>query len=265
MIDIRNGNCAELLTQLADGSIDLTVTSPPYDNLRTYNGYSFDFETIARELYRVTKPGGVVVWNVNDATINGSETGTSFKQVLFFQSVGFKIHDTMIWEKTGSGALGSNLCYAQNFEFMFVLSKGRPNSINLICDRENVIKSGKVTVNASLTADKKSTARIVQRKPYGKRTNVWRMQPQQKTEHPAPFPESLARDHILSWSKPGDVVFDPFLGSGTTGKMAIQESRRFIGMEISEEYCRIAIDRIRAAMPKAANDEPPPDAEEANR
>jgi DNA modification methylase len=124
---------------LPDDSIDLTVTSPPYDNLRTYKGYVFDFEAIAKELYRVTKPGGVVVWVVGDATIDGSETGTSFRQALYFKEIGFNLHDTMIWEKTGSGAFGSVLCYAQNFEYMFVFSKRKPNAINLIKDRENVV------------------------------------------------------------------------------------------------------------------------------
>lgn len=257
--DLRLGDCLELMQDLPDASIDLTVTSPPYDNMRTYNGFTFQFEPIARELWRVTKEGGVIVWNVNDATINGSETGTSFKQVLYFQSLGFNIHDTMIWEKTGSGALGSQLCYAQNFEFMFVLSKGRPNAINLIRDRENVIKSGAVKVNCALTADRSSQSRTVQRKPFGKRTNIWKMQPQQRTEHPAPFPEALARDHIISWSEAGDQVLDVFMGSGTTGVACIQTGRKFLGMELSREYFDIAKVRIETAVFGAANENTSPD------
>src|SRR5690554_1628227 len=142
-----------------EGVIDLTVTSPPYDNLRTHKGYEFNFEEIAKELYRVTKDGGVIVWVVNDATIKGSETGTSFRQALYFKEIGFNLHDTMIWEKTGSGAFGSVLCYAQNFEYMFVFSKGKPNAINLIKDRENVVKSGQVKVNAAIDADKNYSTR----------------------------------------------------------------------------------------------------------
>jgi site-specific DNA-methyltransferase (adenine-specific) len=125
---------------MPDNFIDLTVTSPPYDDLRTYNGYCFDFENVAKELFRVTKQGGVVVWNVNDATKNGSETLTSFRQVLFFNQIGFNV-ETMIWEKTGSGCLGSNKFYGQNFEYMFILTKGMPKTTNLICDRENKVKS----------------------------------------------------------------------------------------------------------------------------
>lgn len=243
-INLMLGDNINLLASVQSETVDLTVTSPPYDDLRTYTGFSFDFEGLAKELFRVTKPGGVVVWNVADATKNGSESGTSFRQVLYFMQIGFNLHDTMIWEKTGSGALGSNLCYAQNFEYMFVLSKGRPKSINLICDRENVIKSGKVTVNGALTPDKNFKNRVVDRKPFGKRTNVWRIQPQQKSEHPAPFPEQLAKDHILSWSNPGDMVLDPFMGSGTTGFMAREIGRNFMGMELSPKYFAIAWDRI---------------------
>lgn len=248
-IQLMQGDCLEILPTLADGSVDITVTSPPYDNMRTYNETLNDWceskwRLIIVELYRITKSGGVVVWNVGDATVNGSETGTSFRQVIHAMDCGFNLHDTMIWEKTGSGALGSQLCYGQNFEYMFVFSKGRPNAVNLICDRENVVKSGKVTVNSSLKANKTATTRVVERKPFGKRTNVWKIQPQQKSEHPAPFPENLARDHILSWSNPGDLVFDPFLGSGTTGKMALLTGRNFIGIERDENYFNIARQRI---------------------
>jgi DNA modification methylase len=225
-------------------SIDLVVTSPPYDNLRTYGGHTWDFEGVAQQLWRVIKPGGVVVWVVNDATVNGSETGTSFRQALRFMEIGFWLHDTMIWEKTGSGALGSPDCYAQNFEFAFVLSSGKPKSLNLISDRRNVITSGLVAVNSGLKADKSSTSRIVERKEYGKRTNVWKVAPAQRADHPAPFPDDLARDHILSWSNEGDIVLDPFSGSGTTAKMAKHNGRKYIGIEINPEYCEIAAKRL---------------------
>ena len=243
---LMKGDCLERMKEIQDATVDLTVTSPPYDNMRKYNGFTFDFEAVADELYRATKLGGVVVWNVADATINGSETGTSFRQALYFMERGFNLHDTMIWEKTGSGALGSQLCYAQNFEFMFVFSKGKPKAINLICDRENVVKSGKVKVNAGLTAEKTAKSRFIERKPFGKRTNVWRIQPQQRTEHPAPFPEALARDHIISWSNPGDVVLDPFLGSGTTGVACKNTNRKFIGIELDDHYFEIGKNRILA-------------------
>ena len=238
------GDNVEVMLQMPSESIDLVVTSPPYDNLRTYGGHTWDFEGVANQLWRVIKPGGVVVWVVNDATVDGSETGTSFRQALRFMEIGFRLHDTMIWEKTGSGALGSQNCYGQNFEYVFVFSKEKPKSLNLIKDRKNVIASGKMSVNGHLTPDKQSTSRVVELKEYGKRTNVWRIVPEQQVDHPAPFPEPLARDHILSWSNEGDIVLDPFSGSGTTAKMAKHNGRKYIGIEINEPYCEIAKKRL---------------------
>ena len=250
-IELKQGDCLELMKDIPDGSVDLTVTSPPYDNLRTYNGnidqWSFEkFKEIAKELYRVTANGGVVVWIVADATINGSETGTSFRQALWFMNLGFNLHDTMIWEKTGNGCLGSQNAYGQVFEYMFVFSNGKIKTHNLIKDRENKIKSGTVKVNARLV-DGKGYSRVVERKPFGKRNNIWRINQQQKSEHPAPFPEQLAKDHIISWSNEGDTVLDCFMGSGTTGKMAVLNNRHFIGIELDEGYFEIAKKRIEEA------------------
>ena len=234
------------MARMPDGFVDLTVTSPPYDDLRTYNGYCFDFENVAKELFRVTKQSGVVVWNVNDSTRDGCESCTSYRQVLFFKDIGFNI-ETMIWEKTGSGCLGSNLFYGQNFEFMFILTKGKPKTTNLICDRENKVKSGTVKVNSSLNQSGKGTTRIIERKPFGKRNNIWRFDTQKGSEHPAPFPEQLANDHIISWSNENDLVYDCFMGSGTVAKMSILNNRNFIGSEISSEYCNIIEERIKKA------------------
>ena len=244
---IMLGDCLDIMRQMDDGCIDLTVTSPPYDNLRKYNGYCFDFKNIAKELYRITKDGGVVVWDVNDATVKGSETGTSFRQALQFMGCGFNLHDTMIWIKDGGGAVGSNKCYTQNFEYMFVFSKGTPKAINLIYDKPD----GSYGIDKSGVGRRKDNGekKIETRKPakeFSRRNNWWYIPPQKGGKHPAVFPEQLATDHILSWSNPGDVVFDPFMGSGTTAKMAMLNGRRFIGCEISEEYCNIIKERLDA-------------------
>ncbi len=251
MIDLRLGDCKEVLKSIPDESIDLTVTSPPYDNLRTYNGFVFDFEGIARELFRVTKKGGVVVWVVGDATINGSETGTSFKQALFFKEIGFNLHDTMIYNKGAQGgAKGSNYCYTQAFEYMFIFGKGKINSINLLKDRENkYIKKGKSSMRKK---NGKTIEFTVSGYSHSKRTNVWDIRggwmvgstDKIAFQHPATFPESLAHDHIISWSNEGDTVLDPFLGSGTTAKISKKLNRNFIGIEISAEYLDIAKKRI---------------------
>lgn len=249
---IYNMDCVEGMKQIPDNSIDLTVTSPPYDNLRKYNGFSWNFEQCARELHRITKPGGVVVWIVGDAVINGSESGTSFRQALFFMECGFKLHDTMIYKKAGCSLPSPNR-YLQCFEYMFILSKGKPKTYNLICDRKNRFKRWGKTVQVR-EADGSQTVR--QTKPfreYGRRYNIWRYvaglasTDAKAFHHPAVFPEQLAADHIISWSNPGDTVLDPFMGSGTTAKMAIKLDRKFIGFEISEEYCNIANQRIKTA------------------
>ena len=253
---IYQGDCFEVLKTFEDNSIDLTVTSPPYDNLRTYggviDGWSFEkFQGIARELYRITKEGGVVVWVVADATIKGSETGTSFKQALYFMECSFNLHDTMIWQKASYVPLTHNR-YEQEFEYMFVLSKGKPKTFNPIkveckyagtttwgdasfhkTNDSGLIKVGKKVVNDTKIKGnvfRYDTAKASKRGEYG--------------GHPAPFPEALANDHILSWSNEGDIVLDPFMGSGTTGFVANKLGRHYIGIELNPEYVEMARRRI---------------------
>lgn len=243
---IYNENCLDTMSRMPDNFIDLTLTSPPYDNLRDYKGYEFDFENIAKQLYRVTKEGGVVVWIVGDATINGSETGTSFRQALYFKEVGFNLHDTMIWKKQNF-ANPSMLRYHQIFEFMFILSKGKINTFNPIKDRLN-IEAGKGCYGINTVRQKNGSFKIRKKsinKEYGMRYNLWEIQTAHINPlHPAAYPEQLANDHILSWSNENDLVYDPFMGSGTTAKMCIANKRNWIGSEISSEYCKIIQKRI---------------------
>lgn len=258
-------NCLDTMANMPDNFIDLTVTSPPYDNLRTYNGYSFDFESIAKELYRVTKRGGVVVWVVGDATVKGSETGTSFKTaILFIEKAGFNLHDTMIYKR--QAAFPDVVRYYQEFEYMFVFSKGKPKTINLLRQNksESTIKRNNSGVHNSRherqqngeikKGDIKSIERVNNAKLDDTRVkgNIWEIATgsQKSTkdkiafDHPAIFPEQLANDHIISWSNENDLVYDPFIGSGTTAKMAKLNNRNFIGSEISEKYVEIAEKRI---------------------
>jgi len=253
--DLRMGDCLEIMGQMEAGSIDLTVTSPPYDNLRTYNGSLDDWteakwQAIISELYRVTADGGVVVWVVGDATVKGSETGTSFRQALWAMQCGFRLHDTMIWNKGGFSAVGALATrYAPVFEYMFVFSKGTAKAFNPIKDRPNKHAGSKLhgTIrNKDGTMKPVSSTGVIA--DFGQRFNIWDMDPQRQVGgHPAPFPETLARDHILSWSNTGDVVFDPFLGSGTTGKMALANGRKFIGIERDPTYFAIAQQRCQPA------------------
>lgn len=242
-------DCLDTMRSMDDKTIDLVVTSPPYDNLRSYNGYSFDFESIAKELYRVMKDGGVVVWVVSDATIKGSETGTSFRQALFFKECGFNLYDTMIWEKTTR--LPTEGRYYNAFEYMFIFSKGKPKTLNFICDHKNKTVGGKRKKDKTINKGKHElmdNAEMVITPEYSRRCNIWRIHSGKNPEtkgHPAVFPEELAKDHIITWSNEGDVVYDPFMGSGTTAKMAKLLGRNYIGSEISEEYCEIINERLK--------------------
>ena len=260
---IYNEDCLDTMLRMSNNYIDLTVTSPPYDDLRTYNdyvksgeakhnGYSFPFEQIAKELYRVTKKGGIVVWVVGDSTIAGNETGNSFRQALFFKECGFNLFDTMIYSKPPRGACGNNRTYWQTFEYMFVLSKGKPKTLNLIEDRQN-----KETRRGDKGTKRLKNGKLLQVKrggygAYGRRTNIWEYRigkghstnDQIAHGHPAIFPEKLALDHICSWSNPNDLVYDPMMGSGTVAKMCLLEDRHYIGSEINPDYCDIADERI---------------------
>ncbi len=228
-----------------DNSIDLTITSPPYDSLRVYNGYSFDFENTSKELYRITKQGGVLVWIVGDATEKGSETGTSFRQALGLKEAGFNLHDTMIWRKTNPMPKVKTKRYFDVFEYMFVLSKGQPKTFNPLMQPTKLGGQVYDSTVKKITKGKERTKKTFVLNMERYKDNIWDCAiAQNKTEHPAVFPESLVSDHILSWSNEGDIVYDPFMGSGTTAIAAKKLGRNYIGSEISQEYCAIAVGRI---------------------
>lgn len=238
---------------MQNDSIDLTVTSPPYDKLRDYNGYDWDFERVASELYRVTKPGGIVVWVVNDATINGSETLTSAKQKIYFrENCGFNINDTMIFRKTNAMPTDGTYKYAQCFEYMIILSKGTPKTFHPI--KDNTKSKRKYKSNWGRLNDKmiSSTGKKRETKETKIKENIFdyaisfggATSDKVAFSHPAIFPEKLAQDHILSWSNERELVYDPFMGSGTVAKMCILTNRNYVGSEISKEYCEIAEKRI---------------------
>lgn len=251
---IIEGNCVDVMKKFDEGVIDLTITSPPYDNLRTYKGYTFPFEEIATELFRVTADGGIVVWVVNDATIDGSETGTSFKQALKFMEIGFKLHDTMIFQKTNPIPQIYRKRYNGIFEYMFVFVKGKNpkthNPIMVDCLHAGLELNGTTYKNYSKGEQKREKlAKPVKNQKI--KGNIWeyvvgkKQEDQEAKGHPAPFPCQLARDHIKSWSNQGDIVFDPMSGSGTTARVAAEMGRKYIGIDISSEYCEIARARIK--------------------
>ena len=260
MNQVIHGNCIDVMATFPDEYIDLTVTSPPYDNLRDYNGYDFDFEGIANQLYRITKQGGVVVWVVGDATIKGSETGTSFRQALYFKDIGFNLHDTMIYHR--KSPFPGNVRYFQAFEYMFVLSRGKPKKFNPLKQAKSNKSFGKNPATYTYRNKKGGITKtdeaaqnrltLADNRQERDRDNIWYYgtgfmvsSPDKISfKHPATFPEQLANDHITSWSNEGDLVLDPMCGSGTTCKMAMVNNRNYIGIDVSEEYCEIARKRI---------------------
>ena len=251
---VYNQSCITGMQEMDEESVDLVITSPPYDDLRTYNDSSkWDFNVfkeVAAGLVRVLKPGGVIMWNVGDATINGGESGSSFRQALHFMDLGLRLHDTMIYEKTGIAFASGpkSVRYSQAFEYCFILSKGKPKSVNIIMDKKNTWGGAQSWGKARARA-KDGELKIAEEKTkavreYGARTNIWRIKnsggfgqsDKRAYSHPATMPEELAKDMIRSWSNEGDVVLDPFMGSGTTARMSIITNRDYIGFEIDPEY-----------------------------
>lgn len=251
MNKVIQGDCLEVMKELPDGSVDMVLTSPPYDNLRTYNN-SLDWgehvwKPVICELFRVVKDGGVVVWVVGDATIKGSETGTSFRQALYFKEVGFNLHDTMIYLKPNFSAVGAlKTRYAPVFEYMFVFAKGEIGTFNAIKDRQCKTcgkgKSGTIRQKDGTTKRMSNEGWI--QPEFGQRYNVWEISPQTQEGHPAPYPDILAHDHIISWSNQGDIILDCFAGSGTTGVACLNTNRRFILIEKEPKYIEIINKRI---------------------
>jgi site-specific DNA-methyltransferase (adenine-specific) len=245
----------KVLKDFPEKCIDLVITSPPYDELRDYHGYKFNFADLAQQLSRIMKIGGIVIWVVGDSTKDGSETLTSFKQAIYFKErAGFRVHDTMIYHKKGFSNPG-NVRYHQIFEYMFVFSKGKPKTFTPIQDRKTKFRKpfGKNTTRQK-DGSMKEVREEPLRKAVGMRTNVWNMKTAgqemvcRKLPHPAMFPRTLARDHILSWSRPNDVVLDPMCGAGTTLVEAEKLQRKWIGIDVSEQYCEISKKRMQSVL-----------------
>lgn len=250
-IVIYNADCLDYLKTLEDNSLKFTLTSPPYDDIRDYKGYSFPFEEIAKELYRTTKSGGVIAWNVADATVKGSETGTSMRQALYFMSLGFRLHDTMIYAKKNPMPAGvSSKRYHQAWEYIFILSKETPDTFNPIMVKA---KYGHLDANMKHRGkDGSINYKKTKRNEYTKVRNIFEYsvggghstKDKVAFQHPALMPEQLASDMISTWTNVGDIVFDPFSGAGTTAKMCSLLGRKFFGTELSKEYCEISKQRL---------------------
>ena len=256
MQGLHVADCVEFMHGMESDSVDLTITSPPYDSLRHYKGYAFDFKSIADGLFRVTARGGVVVWVVGDR-ISGGRSLTSFRQALYFQEVGFRVHDVMIYQKRNTPFMRSN-AYTNAYEFMFVLAKGSPKTFNPL--KEKTVRHGFEMMVHNKGADAVNRKVLKELKKEKTRNNIWAYAvgfggttaDRVAFQHPAVFPERLAEDHILSWTNPGDLVFDPMCGSGTSCKMAAVNQRNYLGVDICEDYIRIAKQRLDRLQRKVA-------------
>lgn len=245
-------NCIEFMAAMPSDCVDLVVTSPPYDNLRDYKGYKFEFEAVAQGLFRVVKDGGVVVWVVGDR-INGGRSLTSFRQAIYFQDIGFNVHDVMIYQKKNTPFMRSN-AYTNCYEFMLVMSKGKPKTFNPI--KEKTVRNGFEMLTHNKKADGINKKILKELKTEKTKTNIWpyavgmggSTSDKIAFQHPAIFPEKLASDQILSWSDKGDLIFDPMCGSGTTCKMAALVGREYLGVDISAEYIALAKKRLKEAL-----------------
>lgn len=246
---IYNENCLTTMANMPENFVDFVITSPPYDDIRNYNGYVFEFENIAKELFRIMKTGGVIIWVVADATIEGSETGTSFKQALFFKNIGFRLHDTMIYYKNNPMPQTGNR-YHQHFEYMFALSKGNPKTFNPITEQtkyqglanmKNRGQNGLLDYEKVTRTTEKKVGNVFSYSVGGGISTKDKI----AYNHPAIFPEKLVADQIKTWTNENDIIYDPFMGSGTTAKIAYLLNRKWIGSEISKEYTNIANERLR--------------------
>jgi site-specific DNA-methyltransferase (adenine-specific) len=247
---IYNEHCLDTLRRMPDDFLDMTLTSPPYDDLRNYNGYHVPVPEIAAALYAKTKPGGVVVWVVADRTVDGSETLTSFRHAFAFRDAGFHAHDTMIYAKNNPIPSDCGKRYRQAFEYMFCFSKGTPKTFNPITQpvaaKQKAFKSFRITKNGRNDLAHDHTPPKTRRSNNIFFYNVGTASATDKIafQHPAIFPEQLAHDQISTWTSTRDLVYDPFLGSGTTAKIAQQLDRRWIASEISADYYNISMLRI---------------------
>lgn len=251
---IYNENCLITMRNMPNNFIDFVITSPPYDDIRNYNGYKFEFENIVNELFRVLKPGGIIIWVIADATVKGSESGTSFKQALYFKEIGFNLHDTMIYYKNNPMPQTGKR-YHQHFEYMFAFSKGTPKTFNPLTEPtkyQGIANMKNRGQNGTLNYDK------IERTKEKKVGNVFfysigggiSTKDKIAYNHPAIFPEKLVADQIITWTNKNDIVYDPFMGSGTTAKMAYLLNRNWIGSEISKEYVDIAEERLKIHLNK---------------
>jgi len=244
--------CADnvsLLKTLPDECIDLVVTSPPYDELRDYNGYILDLHGLGEQLLRVLKDGGICVMVIQDSTKDFAKSLTSFRTIVdWCDNIGFRLFECNIYNRQGTEGAWWKQRFRVDHEYMPIFLKGkRPQYF----DKENLKipskHANKVMTGANIrTKNGKTGSRKVKINPtkcpgtvmtFG---NTCGGESKLKSKHPAVFPNMLAYDMIECFCPPDGIVLDPFNGSGTTTLAAKSLGRNYIGIDVSDEYNKIA-------------------------
>ncbi len=248
------GDCVEVLKSIPDNSIDLVVTSPPYDGIRKYNGFSFNLHSTGKELFRVLKDGGIIAMVIQDQTKNFGKSLTSFKTIIdWCENVGFKLFETIIYKKHGAEGAWWTKRFRVDHEYIPIFLKGeRPAYFNKEPLKIPSKHGGKTMTGCAtrLTNGKTLKSKRVFINPMKCRGTLWDYTTcgdgtRLKHQHPATFPDKIPVDFIRCFCPKNGIVLDPFIGSGTTALAAIQLNRNYIGIDISKEYCELAKKRIR--------------------
>ena len=247
-------DCVEGIKKLPDESIDLMITSPPYDGIRKYNGFNYDLHATGKEIYRVLKDGGIAVMVIQDQTKNFGKTLTSFKMIIdWCDNIGFKLFETVIYKKHGGEGAWWTKRFRVDHEYMPIFLKGeRPQYFNKEHLKIPSKHGGKTMTGCAtrLTNGKTLKSKKVTINLMKCRGTLWNYTTcgdgsRLKHQHPATFPNKIPFDFIECFCPKKGVVIDPFIGSGTTALAAIELERNYIGFDISKEYCDLAKKRIK--------------------
>lgn len=253
--EVYCGDCVKLMKLLPDSTIDLVVTSPPYDKIRDYNGsIHFDLHKTGQEIFRVLKSGGIAVMVIQDQTKNFGKSLTSFKTIIdWCDNIGFKLFETIIYRKNGSEGVWWTKRFRVDHEYMPIFLKGKkPQYFNKEPLKIPSKHGGKVMTGSGSRKTNGETQKTVTRAINFKkcRGTIWNYlmagdKNPLKRKHPAVFPDKIPYDFIQCFCPEEGIVLDPFAGSGSTLVMAKKLRRSFIGFDIVPEYCELARERLK--------------------
>lgn len=243
----------EHASTLASDSVDLVLFSPPYDGVRDYRGnWTLDLPALGSELLRVVKDGGFAVMVIADGTKNQRKSMTTFRTAVAWEDAGWSLFESVIYSRDGRPGAWWATRFRVDHEHILMFYKGkRPRPVThhdgLRVPSKHAGKKWTGTQRLTDGTLVKTSATVAADKCRG---TIWHYATSNsegnrtKAKHPATFPDALARDVILALSAPGDVVYDPMMGSGTSVVIAAQEGRRWLGNDFFAEYVEIAQQRL---------------------